>query len=613
MAVSDLTFSEMEFLKHQKRHPPPKALSKSRLREKQREDREMEEVSSFFLPPRAEGKNPEIKSYSPEIWNDHRGLEHLGGQLTSTRRQEPPGPPPPSHRVRPEYNRIPRSHDDTIDNRSLNHYESTDGGMESGKDTTYFTWSSSGHSLQPGERDNDSAPGVSDLTRTATPESVRRKLIATGIYRDSGIPIYDDRSSEQNMQRTIDTAPNGRCVEAENDHRGRCHDFNMTKRVKYRDQAIMTDDLPTPPPNVQVTENHQALNPQLESNAQMSGVPQEIDRHQIVREVRLVPTKNSGSCQNERAPRLLSAETVTSRSGPKAMSMDANQSIESRARQESEQASIASRDMMPPPPIPPGKKCPIMMTPNEEVVSPGRSASSANMREECPQVPRTINCNKDTQGSQEVSGSSNPVDSSPGLTINNEHPLSSLDAASWIPQWTPSARIVENQSTLPRPSLSPIYVNQYEGKSSGHPYPGGLRKLHVPESMAEFIARIESESQLQSPPCDGDNPDAGSGLVEAMTDPPRHDTEQLYDQPLPYYGGRMVHNLTLDSGPSLPGTPNSKIDHHKEEFNIEDTSPLQYGEDTPRVLSSVTRPLEDFEEERFEMVGFWRPNQFSQF
>ncbi|KAI0382001.1 hypothetical protein F5Y04DRAFT_288155 [Hypomontagnella monticulosa] len=583
--ISDLTFSEMDFLKHQKRNPS-KPLSKSRLRERQREDREMEEVSSFFLPPRAERDGLKANP------------KRRGGRLTSTRRQELASPALLSHHNRP-YNRI------------LKRYQSIDDGMESGKDTTFFTWSSSGRSPRPDRQEYNSTPGATDLIRTATPKSIRRKLIATGIYRDTGITTYDDYSGEQNRRWTIErTTPNNHRVGSENNHHYLRHDFDGVKKVEYRDQAIMTDDVPRPPPNDQVTEDHQRVNSGAVSNTPAQGVTQELDRHQIARAARLIPAKNDISRQSDQAPGLSSAETTTSRANLEAAEIGVNQNIESRLRHQSEQASVTSRDRMPPPSIPRGKNSPMMMAPNAEVVSPGRRTHSTNTAPECLEVPHTMSYNVDIQNSQGTSGSNHPVASPSEPIADNERPLSSLDAVSWIPQRAPSARIVENQNIYRRPSLSPMYVDQYEGKLNGPLYLGHSRKPHVPESMAKFIARIEREAQLQSPQYDINNLVSESVPVEVVPEPPQHGMEQFNSQPL-VYDRKMALNLTPDSRPR--STVDSGIDQHKEGLSVVDTKPLQYGEGVPRVLSDIIQPSEDIEEECFEMAGFWRPNQFSQF
>ncbi|KAF3060923.1 hypothetical protein GL218_03413 [Daldinia childiae] len=120
--ISDLTFSDMQFLKRQNRHVQPKVSSKSRLREKRREDREMEEVSTFFLSHKADRGTPGLRPHKPDTSRKYREARHRFEQLTPIRGRKPPGSSPPSHHGYAKHNRTFRAQDETVNPSPLAAY-----------------------------------------------------------------------------------------------------------------------------------------------------------------------------------------------------------------------------------------------------------------------------------------------------------------------------------------------------------------------------------------------------------------------------------------------------------------------------------------------------------
>ncbi|OTA88179.1 hypothetical protein M434DRAFT_126483 [Hypoxylon sp. CO27-5] len=610
----------MQFLKHQKRDTQPKPLSKSRLRRKQREGREIEEVSSFFLPCAANG-NARNSRRRPRTRNDHQGLGLPGKQLPYNHGREFSRPPLSDHRLNYERVRVSRSCEETIEAPSLNPRGSINDDKESGKITAYFTWSSSRYSPQPRRRENNSSPNVSNSVWTTTPEPIRRDLIATGIYRNTGIPLYDDQLPEPSMRRTIETKTSSiRPVESRSSICDAQHELKRFQKVRYQDQAIMSDDPPEclePPGDVRMSGERQGPSSQEQSNIQPLQGPQKIDRQQIARDVRLTPVERGDSRKYIQPSNVLSTESIATHPPPVLVDTSTSQNLERQTQDTTDQTSMTSRDAMPPPPVPNGRIGSFEMARAdvEEVVLPRQNVSATNITTEVSEASHAVSDDKDVQGIRAQPDSCNQTTSPSESIVNNERTSLSFNMASWIPQRTPSARIKETKSIPPQLSMkSPIYIDQYERQSSTGSYRRNSTGSQAPESMAEFIARIESESQLRSPPYDHAILDPESGKGEVALDDASFNTNLLQEQATARdWQEKTRPNLAPNSHLPYPNLESSRMDQqYEEEFYIETRYP-KYGIETPRGLSDVTYPLEDLEEERFEMSNFWRPNQFSQF
>ncbi|KAI0600169.1 hypothetical protein F4775DRAFT_599673 [Biscogniauxia sp. FL1348] len=202
--IPDLAFSEMQFLKHQKRDSQPKPLSRHRLRERRRENREVEQVSSFFLPSK-KGKSYRELSHLPRKTerdamntNERDGHEQYYTQQRYSGSFEPSSPQQNGISTRQESSSPHnKSHQLPINNDNISEHR-----RKSSKATTYFTWSSSHPSPQTNRPDFKKGPYSSRSIRTATPELVRESLIATGVYRNTGIHPYDDSTSQQTHHTT---------------------------------------------------------------------------------------------------------------------------------------------------------------------------------------------------------------------------------------------------------------------------------------------------------------------------------------------------------------------------------------------------------------------------
>lgn len=163
--VPDLTFHEMHFLK---RPPPPKPVSRGRERAKKRGERELEEVSAFFLHkglPEAAGTSG----------RDQPTLSGASSLDRATRNSSASVIDAPSHQSR---------------SGEVYGYKSPDMDRESSRGPTNWTWSSS---YVPLERGNAQASVAREHVpaQDPTPLRSRNALERTGIFKNTGITCIE--------------------------------------------------------------------------------------------------------------------------------------------------------------------------------------------------------------------------------------------------------------------------------------------------------------------------------------------------------------------------------------------------------------------------------------
>lgn len=582
----------MQFLKKQRRSSQPKTLSKSRLRERQREGREIEQISSFFLPHRTDGNTHRLKHNGSGERGDGHGPGHQSRQLSATYCQEPSRSPSSTHYLRSERNHALRSpREGILGPNNVSVYESNNCDKNPGAKTTYFTWSSSRHSPENNKKVDRLSLNESGSEWPTTPESIRRDIIATGIYRSTGISPYDEdsipdrrlgRAAQRNAHWIDPTGPGDydKSIQAET---------SETKKVKYRDQAMMTD---SPSRHLKVLPDEQVMGDGQSSGSHGGTVRQTpcnspVDRQQIVNDTRLRP-KDNGSLRQDtiKSPSVRAVELTTAHSSSPFSERRKNQPRGVQSEKAIDQASINSREAMPPPPIPYN----------------GRDTLSSK---DGIQASHSINCNDGSLNTPERAEShSTPTSSELNSTFGRKLP--SLDAVSWIPQRTPSSTMTKSRHASSRPIVnSPIYIDQLKGD----PVLGTSQKKPISQSqgfeniedMAEFIARIETESKLQEITRDYDNAGLEPALDEAAPD---------YFQSNPRLS---ISSEEVEANPGLTSITGDSRTHSLPEEEISEAHYPQYdigGLNTPQ---EGLRQVDDFDEERAQMSAFWRPNQFFQY
>jgi len=232
----------MDFLQ-QPKTTGPQPLSKSRLREKQREERELENISAFFLQktlserkatgkakslsyPCPSGRTPSLQGHSQpssHAYSSYQGEGFAQGFRISIGA--------PAH-LRPGDSVAP-------DGRANSHHG---GPNRSGRDigTGVRSLSRAAGSAGPDPRD------VGSSHKSATPEAVRRALIATGVFDGTGIDLQklrfhpSKRVSDEDHGVADPTAPGD---EAPSTRR-----TSKTRVIHYRDVGTMATHITSPSP-----------------------------------------------------------------------------------------------------------------------------------------------------------------------------------------------------------------------------------------------------------------------------------------------------------------------------------------------------------------------------
>ncbi|KAF8857005.1 hypothetical protein BDZ45DRAFT_452700 [Acephala macrosclerotiorum] len=199
--LSDLAFSEMNFLQHSNRHPQveqkPKASSKAREKEKRKASRAQEEITEFFRPSRnpleethpnedrrraSFSKPTEKRSvYVKQVEQENRQQSHDDIKSLEPRQRPYVGlrhSASSSERLSTYHSVSPA----ILDPRK--YHESASRASEKG--TTYVSWSET--QLSP-SASSQRLTIVDHRPVSPTPESVWRSIENTGIFRDTGIKM----------------------------------------------------------------------------------------------------------------------------------------------------------------------------------------------------------------------------------------------------------------------------------------------------------------------------------------------------------------------------------------------------------------------------------------
>jgi hypothetical protein len=203
--VPDLAFSEMDFLQRSGRHvsvKEDKAISKSREKEKRKAARAQDEISMFLKPnkmplqPTSLNKRSVASSThakdrrsaaSDQLDSDYLGRHHERSQSFDF----PQKPSLDFKRTKPTSDILSAS---VGRNPVINRLE--DGPHSTSKiserASTYISWSETQVSR---EAKSPKLSKVNGIGASSTPESIRRSLEKTGVFRDTGISISARRAA----------------------------------------------------------------------------------------------------------------------------------------------------------------------------------------------------------------------------------------------------------------------------------------------------------------------------------------------------------------------------------------------------------------------------------
>lgn len=586
----------MQFLQHQKRHSQPKQLSKSRLRERQRESRELEELSAFFLPSKTNGdrektnrseRRDHADPMSPSIHHNHQNDLESGN--------EPSEPSKDKHKV------ITKYHHSSSSARGLVSRESEPGNREfphtvtnPSKATSYFTWSRSETSPLDQVPDDTRSGSLNPTSEwTTTPNSIRRALVATGIYRDTGIQPYDDATTirkgpEHTIQEASCSSKHSRTLE----HGfSRQKESNIYPKKVYCDQAIMTDD------KLDSAETHRN---QCECNKegkqteydQTSPSYEGVDPGRNTRETRLPSNQSSTMGKATKTGSTTEAQTYL---GFEPLNQEA---VLPHARQTSgseDRVSQSSREAMPPPPLPFHRRDvhPMSLLSHSPVEDP---LSQDNTRGVLLQQPLVNELHEYPKDNSVVNSSTPSIKPSVGAYGSVCSPRS----FSWIPQVrTPSAVGSKSRSPFLRLSMrSPLYQSQLDGNQSEDLQRVDNLANDPEETLSDFIARIEEEMQEQAHL-------QSIGFIEEEAGV--YDTTESPSQQGQYLGHAMGHE-DEDAGYLTALINPEGVDHGVGCHQSRETGRMRPSQSE---LGITTKFEDGLEDEQMEMSSFWKLNGFS--
>ncbi|KAI0427413.1 hypothetical protein F5Y09DRAFT_344745 [Xylaria sp. FL1042] len=600
--IADLCFSEMPFPTHQERDIPQKGgLSSSRVREIQRENRELEQISSFFLPACADTT---LRSSNQIKTKDDK----------AARKNEPTYgdnviPSSPSDMTQSYHQQSFLS----LENSSIP--TATAGGPDcrpNSSKTTYFTWSSSQHSPQCRSCLVDTPLETMESTRSAAPEVMRGALATTGVYEDTGIRLYDDsRGPQKHVLQVLGeySSTSSSIVDQRDAHEQRESAINHRVKAKPRcandTSAIMArlarlEDrwnaiLPPEWKLQRLSEDKVSLVDKQQkdmASVKISSRAELPSRQEMAEEARLKPVR-----QYSRAHQSCHDGDPDSTSNMHHTPKSPMLILEDSAPADGDRATITSRDAMPPPPVP--------------LHRVGSLCSTNPKPERDPDSSIPIETARPPDTGIQISNSEQPVFINPyeatdkmyKLSNQSEKVIPTLDSISWIPQ-APTSGIssYDRDESSSRLSMrSSIYENQ--GKEVN---PNGTLRLispptaHTSETMADFIARIESE--LDEPTCLNEY-----YRPESIIENQGFSVDQIA-------GPQDIQNQ------HLMATNEAQVDYHLDDAKFKDvleSSKSMRGHelaasvrDNSATMRTECRENDDIDE-FLEMSNFWRPNRFS--
>ncbi|KAH9909224.1 hypothetical protein F4778DRAFT_220634 [Xylariomycetidae sp. FL2044] len=617
--ISDLTFSDLRFLKDPRPMQQRKPLSKSRVKERERERREMEQVSSFFLPPKTDGKfkPPPLRPGREETKSTSERLPEYG--YMSRHRAETS--PSLSSRYSHINQGFPQSlgyHEDMNPTTKPQRSDATDCKSGASRATTYFTWSSSHQSPQARRSAKVADSCFSDSARTVTPESIREAMIATGIYRGTDIFPYD---AVRNVQTT---KPPNYVKQASSKKQLPDTDSNQESspgeksRVLYQDQAVMTENTMLNGAQYFSTNHPYETMPQQSNTRAVKDVPQGhtydpissepaspiIDRKQIAQEAHLPHSLKRTSGFNHISQEAGIGSTLVptqSNVGPSPTGLTGDRN--SQMPESGDRDSIASRDMMPPPPLP---------APRTTTAEHSKYIQDPKSDLTCTLAPKATPC--PLASGQAMAGTNTTPAPSLGPGRTTERAISSLDLASWLPQSrTPSIVGSGRTSTFSIHLQSPIYVAQPEGRYQDSDAAGAQPSGSCEnESMADFIARIEDEVERETSEMDYFSDQKPTERSQRMLNSSDSGGQPEYEL-VP--SRPAVHEETLQVPRRFQNQQYNPEDSSLDTRSLEGMLPrafVGYHGAGGDITDSHITAAEEFQDERLEMSKFWRPNRFSQ-
>lgn len=588
-----------------------KGLSGSRLKELRRESRELEQISSFFIPSCATGKRRGLKTAKADMNGNIAAEKPIYEDPTA--RTASPAPSQAQSRRQPPFQI--QTNLNSAPTTALSDICYRPGSSQT---TAYMSWSDSQAtpSAKNGPVSTQSKP--MELVESKTPESIRRALAATGVFEEMGICSHDTLNSRPGYASKESSEPLFVGNDVTNHKHSSTEEALTLNRKPGMDLGRSNDTASTMTVPIHLEDRWNIILPPewrkpcgpsvgelsregTQQDAISKPLTKEgpIDRLSLAQEARLKPPEKLAKVQNTHSDEDQNPSINTGPTTEAACPVipEGDQPIGCVGSFDEPRDKIASRDAMPPPPLP------HHIDSNAKDISYGYEAHTGISTYETPQETNRF---KATGEPRE-------------LTREPEKMIPPLDSASWIPQAVTSGiASYERDKTLSRLSMrSSIYDAQSKGsdfRASPHPTPPEPAHMieevaeEVSESMADFIARIESE-------------------LEEPASPSKCYQSKVSTENQGNHGQTMITYGTQDWHPSMLNWPSMDCYQHLvsepdprlgEAFEEGYHHVIGHGNSTTptRDMSTITLPIEETRnnpEEFLEMSSFWRPNRFSQF
>ncbi|KAI0404370.1 hypothetical protein F4802DRAFT_253928 [Xylaria palmicola] len=605
--ITDLAFSEMPFPTHHERDvPQQKGLSGVQLSERRRENRELEQISSFFVPARKGMVSLKVQP------SETRGHEEVRSKLSAYRdnaRSPPcrelfatPSTPSALTRGQSQLSSVFQGNPRTVPTATSSNPSCRPGSSV----TTYFTWSTSQHSPPARRYIVDTQPSVIESSRSSTPADIREALVATGVYDGTGIRLSKDWQGHHFKERdevhptTVrheDYGEEQTLVTKQKSKTNRSNDIRDVKAVlgdlagrwnrillpQWRRGMSISSRVVSPLGNEQRGEI--GIN-----KLKMGGPP---NRQEIVKEARIGSIQEQPQAQHacHQGAHDCDANLPSMASSTVPVSLGSYPNLDNIPSGNQDRDKIASRDAMPPPPMPLSHIDSLHLADSElrDDLGPIKWVETDQ-----PARTHVFHALEHPHGVDEHQATCR-LDRVP------EKLIPTLDSASWIPQAvTSNIANYERDRTLSRLSMkSPIYEGQGKEKNLGGSLPFlSPSATYTPESMAEFIARIESEleeSTSSQEQCQ----------QESVKENREHTSTQLESDYNSQDQRQATPNILQVDCRSVP-THVTRIDTYPENNGLAGS----VGDIFAAMATSCSR---DDDDEFLEMSRFWRPNPFSHF
>jgi hypothetical protein len=598
----------MLFLRDGKRGNTSKPISEKRLKELQRQSKEIQEVSSFFISPDRAPSSP-----SPQlIERSHTGskTKHRSsvGKVKNCDKEQVISDSP-----------VPQSDPECTKPMFISSYiPATQRASSRGsKTTTYLTWSTSPtHSPTQPKALSFLKTTRHEIQSSRTPESIRAILNNSGIFRGTSIRGYVDLPHVTEYGNDNSRRHDSKLSACETKGGANpCGNISPSLEPISEDTHSMTD--------AQVASLKQRWQALLGLDLQKhspdwSPNPTAENAH----------TNTKENLVRERGNLVFGGKSIGANHQSLAVS-DEIQSIYQRnpyqhgshapvilSPNPNERVSSKSRDAMPPPPRPMGFSVLCSKSSEHHTIRRTPQNGSSWRRESSPVREIVTDC--DVVASSSIGSSApRPCSQVLGTEAANDDKTTAysfLPSASWLPLvHSPATCASAPRMPTPRQSAPhPLFVGQIVTMPArASEQSSSNQKTQVEESLTEYIARIEHESQndlseFGTECTDLAHASGHGGYVEnsLLTG---NDEDQLEDPthepPLPSQREKLSDHVEDGKWHELFHSDSTKcqILPHKGQNLSTSTSMSQIGE--------VERE-EALEKEKSAMWKFWRPNHF---